>query len=263
MNQIIAPPVPAVLEIAELLEAGIKRFLLARDQLPELGKFESDIEALNLFNLVIRNIEALATLARTDLVLYPAAQVLARAIFEISVKTMWLVRSDDFMEREVRWLAHIKEEERAIERLAKISKRDGRASFQRRLRAIREFRTGVTGKLPAGYKELAGNPSMEQMLQDLGQQHLYGMYIMLAQFVHGGHSATWLYRKGLGVCKKGGEYISTSDWYLPLHAATTALRFPAVFILVQLGLEQAEVLDFRMRRRIRVALEKIKDHKQN
>jgi hypothetical protein len=77
-----------------------------------VGKFESDVEALLLFNLVIRDIEAILTLARTDLVLLPSANVLARAVFEIALKAAWIVQPDDPFDREVRWLAHLAEEER-------------------------------------------------------------------------------------------------------------------------------------------------------
>jgi hypothetical protein len=257
---IVAPPTAEVLEIADLVDIGVSRFLQAAAALPSIGKFESAVEALNLFSLAIRDLEALVTLARTDLVLLPAAQVLARAILEISVKGMWLLHPEDLMEREIRWLAHVKEEERVLERLTKSPAVGDQVATNlgKQLRQLKDFRTGVASKLPDGYRELPGNPSMDQMLQDLGQPHLYGAYIMLAQFVHGGHSATWLYRRGLGIKKEVGEYLSLTDWYIPLHAATMTLSLPAAFVLQQLGSAHAEIFDFSLRRRARIAFEGIK-----
>lgn len=264
MSKIIISPTPEILEIADLLQIGVARFLEATSALPPLGKFESDIEALNLFSLVVRNLEGLAALAKTDLVLYPSAQVLARAIFEISVKAMWLLSPEDLMEREVRWLAHVAEEERVLQRLAKrCSEHESIAkALNKNCEELKAFRIAVSHKLPEGYKELCGNPSMEQMLQDLHREHLYSMYIMLAQFVHGGHAATRLYRKNLGINKRSGEYIYARDWYVPLNIATMTLGVSARFLLERIGLSGAEVLDFSLRRRIRIALNKIDNQEQ-
>ena len=49
------------------MDNAISRFLRACDTLPPLGKFESEIEAIKLFNLVVRNIEAIVELAKADL----------------------------------------------------------------------------------------------------------------------------------------------------------------------------------------------------
>jgi hypothetical protein len=128
MSNILMPPTPEILHIADSVERAIGQFLGARETIPPLGKFESDVEALLLFTLVIRDIEAILTLARTDLVLLPSACVLARAVFEIAVKAAWMVHPDDPFDREVRWLAHLAEEERLYKAVSESAVKFGRNS---------------------------------------------------------------------------------------------------------------------------------------
>ena len=113
-------PITREVEVAcEELDRAIGLFLEARKTLPPLGRYESEIEAVNLFALAIRDIEGVVALAREDLVLLPPAMAAARAAFEAAVKGAWIVDVDDPFEREVRWLAHLKAEERFYERVAK------------------------------------------------------------------------------------------------------------------------------------------------
>ena len=65
----IVPMTAAVQEACKELEAAVGLFLDARRTLPALGRYESEVEALNLFYLAIRNIEGVIALARADLVL--------------------------------------------------------------------------------------------------------------------------------------------------------------------------------------------------
>jgi len=57
MSNIVIPPTPTILRIASLLDQAVSRFLLVRETVPPLGKFESDIEAMKLLNLIVRDIE--------------------------------------------------------------------------------------------------------------------------------------------------------------------------------------------------------------
>src|ERR1700691_3210409 len=145
MSNIVIPPTPTILRIASLIDQAISRFLQVRETVPPLGMFESDIEAMKLLNLVIRDIEAIVELAKVDLVLVPAANVLARAVFEIAVKAAWMVTPDDPFDRELRWLAHLQEEERMHKRIAgKVERLGGNPSgFQQRHDSIHAFRMGV------------------------------------------------------------------------------------------------------------------------
>ena len=255
------PPTPGILRMADLIEQAVGRFLEARDTIPPLGKFESDVEALLLFNLVIRDTEAILTLARTDLVLLPSANVLARAVFEIALKAAWIVQPDDPFDREVRWLAHLAEEERLHKAASEsVAKSGGNpAMFKQRHAEIRDFRTGVARALPAGYSELPGNPGVEGMLENLGQKQMYFLYRVLAQYVHGGHASTWLYRKGLGTLKQGGEFISPKEWHTPLNTAWKNLQVFGETILRSL---KSEVPEFLTVEEI-VCLDRELDHLRN
>jgi len=84
----IIPITPEIETACAAIERSIRRFLDARATFPRLGRYESQIEALNLFNLTIRNTEGVLSLARTDLVLLPAAAAVARATLETGVKAM-------------------------------------------------------------------------------------------------------------------------------------------------------------------------------
>jgi hypothetical protein len=247
MSNIVMPPTPLIFHLADSVENAVGRFLEALRTIAALGKYESDYEAVLLFNLVIQDIEAILTLARTDLVTLPAANVLARSVFEIALKAAWIVQPDDPFEREVRWLAHLGEEERLLKAASESATRNGGnpAIFQQKGALIRDFRTGVARALPAGYSQLRGNPSVEKMLQDFGQEQTYTLYRLLAQYVHGGHSATWLYRKNLGNLKELGLFISPAGWQAPFDMAWKNLLVFGQSVLRSLKSETPEFLTDR------------------
>jgi len=209
MATIQVPPTPEILRLTDSIERAIGRFLEARKSIPPLGKYESEDESVLLFNLATRDVEGILALARTDLVLLPAANVLARAVFEIGLKAAWMVRPDDPFDREVRWLAHLAEEERLLKALSESAAKYGGNPivFRQQHDQIRDFRTGVARLLPAGYSELPGSPSIEGMLENLGQKQTYSIYRLLAQYVHGGNASTWLYRRNFGTLKQIGDFI--------------------------------------------------------
>jgi Family of unknown function (DUF5677) len=244
VSNIVMPPTTKILKIAETLDQAVGQFMSAAQTIPPRGKFESDAEALLLFILVIRDIEAILALARTDLVLLPSANVLARAVFEIALKAAWMVQPDDPFDREVRWLAHLAEEERLHKAISESVTKSGGdpVVFKERHAQIKEFRAGVAKILPSGYSELKGNPGVERMLENLDQKHMYSLYRLLAQYVHGGHASTGLYRKGLGTLKQGGEFISPGEWYLPLWSAWKNLQIFGEYLLEHLKAERPTFL---------------------
>jgi hypothetical protein len=79
MSNVVAKPIPAILEVCNLLDGAIGSFLDARQTIPSLGRWEAEVEVISLFNLVVRDIESIVELAKIDLVLLPAACVLARS----------------------------------------------------------------------------------------------------------------------------------------------------------------------------------------
>ena len=244
------PATPEVSRACDALDAGIGYFLRARGETRGYAKYESSVESMNLFNLCIRHIEGVVTLAREDLVLLPAAQACARAALETAAKGAWMVDDNDAFVREARWLAHLQEEERVYQRSAKRYADMGHdaSSLLKRCALIREFREGVTGKMPAHIEVAKHNPSVDDMLTLLDGKVLYPLYIYLSQFVHGGHLATSLYRSGLGIYRKAGEYIEPSDWFVPLRISWLSLTQLGALALWRLGrrskaLSSVEVLD--------------------
>src|SRR5436190_16883559 len=76
----------------DLLDEGVSQVRGAIRGLPQTEyRYEADTEAGLLLLLIIRNVEAVTTLARRDLVLLPAAIVVARAAFEASTLACWLL----------------------------------------------------------------------------------------------------------------------------------------------------------------------------
>src|ERR1039458_5624139 len=72
------------------------------------------------------------------------------------------------------------------------------------------------------------------------------LYRVLAQYVHGGHASTWLYRSGLGTLKQGGEFISPPAWHAPLYITWKNLQVFGESILRSL---RSEAPDFRSEER--------------
>ena len=114
MSGTVMQPTKPIIEAAEFLESAVGRFLQARTTFPKLGKYESDLEALNLFYLVVRHVEAICTLANRDLVLLPSALAIGRAAFESTSKILWMLHPEHAFERETRWLAHLADEEKYL-----------------------------------------------------------------------------------------------------------------------------------------------------
>jgi hypothetical protein len=249
----VIPATPDVTLACDALDNVITRFLDARGTLPHIGEFESHVEAMNLFYLAIRNVEGTVELARRDLVLAPAGMVLARAALETAVKAAWMVNADDPFEREVRWLAHLAEEERFHQRVAsRLSKAGASGEASERTAAIiRTFREQVTERLPAHVAPRHRNPTIDDMLTDLGARGLNLAYINLSQFTHGSHVATSTYRRNLGAMKQFGEFVSPSSWFQPLSVCWLSLSGPGRLVLLRLGgnpeafLTEQDVLRFK------------------
>src|SRR5206468_8162087 len=96
--------------------------------------------------------------------------------------------------------------------------------FTQHASQLKKFGLAVQARLPSGVKAIAHNPTLDQMLASFDGKQLYPLYIYLSQFVHGGHAATWIYRKGLGTQRRAGEFIDASDWYVPFRLSWLGLR---------------------------------------
>jgi hypothetical protein len=70
------------------------------------------------------------------------------------------------------------------------------------------------------------------MLAELGGEALYFFYVSLSQTAHGEHAATWLYRAdGLGTERRSGEFITPSNWSIPLRVGFLSFTRPAQIFL--------------------------------
>lgn len=242
MQNVVLQPTPDILRLADLIDEGLVRFIKARFTVPESRKWESHVEASLLLGIVIRNAEAILDLARKDLVLLPAANVLARTVFEVTVKAAWMVQPNDPYDREINWLVHIREEARLNKQISdNVIKSGGDARiFQERASTLRDFADEVAAALPAGYAELPRNPRVEDMLETIEQGKIYPFYRLLAAYVHGGHTSTWLYRRHLGTYKEHGEFITPADWYIPLNASWSSVHLLGPYILEHLGASEPQ-----------------------
>jgi hypothetical protein len=238
----IRPPTAAASAACDAIDRVVEAFIFARSQLPP-SPYEADVEAITLFNLVIRHVEGVIALARTDLVLVPPAYASARAAFETAIKAAWMVDASDPFERETRWLVHLQEEERAHQRIAERSTDATLAARStQHAKSIREFREGVTQKLPAHVKLLKGNPNLADMSKSIGRENLYLLYIYLSQFAHGGHLATSLYRQHLGTLKKPGEFIAPTAWHLAFRLCWLSLHHPGNTVLSRVSQSRVNFL---------------------
>ncbi len=227
----VNPPNSAVATACDAIDQVIECFLEARSCLPA-SPYEADVEAVNLFNLVIRHVEGVLALARADLVLIPPAYACARASFETAAKAAWMVNADDPFEREARWLVHLEEQERVYERAAsRADDPQHTAKHSEEARTITSFRESVAKLMPSHVKLLRGNPSFEEMCRSIGGDQLYSLYIYLSQFVHGGHLASGLYRQNLGTEKKFGEFVAPSHWYIAFRLCWLSLNHPGNVVL--------------------------------
>jgi len=261
MSQTILPITEPVASVCTLLYDVVGKFIAtSRNTHPPLGKYEAEVEALNLFKIAIRNVEGVIELARRDLVLLPPALAAARTSFETAVKAAWLVNADDPFHREVRWLAHLASEESYLSRIAKQLEKLGKdvTALHQRETSIKDFRLAVDAKLPRDITRLSSTPTFKAMLTDLGGDQLYSYYMLLSQYVHGEHPGTWLYRAGgLGTEKRIGEFIKPADWFIPLRLSFLSLSHPGRVFLVRVGGEAEQFLSEDIRQKIEDQISKI------
>lgn len=214
MENIVLKPTSDINKICDLLENWIHAFLIARNTIPSLGEYEAPIESLNLMYLMIRNVESIIIMARHDLVILPSAMHLTRSVFEMAIKTLWMLAPSDEFEREVRWLAQLHTEEKYFDRFAQRMSKIGidNTDVIKTRDVISKFRLDVTGVLPKPYKTLSEIPNLADMMKDIHEEQKYFTYMLLSQYSHGTHVATGIYRRGLGTEKVFGEYITPKDW---------------------------------------------------
>jgi len=223
---VVLPATEEILAATRCVDDGVHRVLGARDRvIPWMGKYEAPIEALSLIYLVIRHAEAVGTLARGDLVMLPSALVVTRAAFETSARSQWLVYPKEVYAREARWLAHMKSEENASERLGKLTAVQGSTDHSLGVRAaeIQKFREAVSERLPPHIKRIDALPNLRAILVELGEEAKYAAYIHLSQFSHGAYHASSFYRDDPWKQRVLREAVGPLDWAPVLELTWWAL----------------------------------------
>lgn len=234
---IVRPPTQAILEAGQHLYDAVGRFIKVVPQLQDVRRYESNSESITLGWVLCRHVEAICELAKNDLVLLPAAHVVARAALETAGKILWMLKPSEVMERESRWLTHLSGEAGYYERLAKFMESQGesRPELVAQASQVREFYRGVTSQLPAGIIPQQEAPKFRNLLKDIGKEEAWAFYIELSQYAHAGSAASLLYRKHLGTAKLIGEHVEPEMWALPLGIAWFCIIHAGVEITTKLG----------------------------
>ena len=223
------PATPRVLEMCEVLDAAIGEFLAIRRDGFRVSAYESDSHAWALSNLLVRNVEGVAELARRDLVLLPAGYLAARSAFEAGVRLMWLLAPDDVFGRESRWIAMLGEgveHARALTRWIEERAGDPVAS-RRREHALRDLHEGIRQLLiDRGHTPTGALPTFAAMCRSLDLGSMYGVYRMASQYTHATWVATELYQPAVGVGRQLGEFIDDDDWSTPMGLSWWCLFYP-------------------------------------
>lgn len=237
-NTIILATTPEIRAACDRVDDAVGRALSAMSRTVSnhaaWGRYEADREAVKMFLLASRSIEGVLTLARTDLVLLPPAILAARGAFETLLKAAWLVDCDDPMDRELRWVQHLRSEERAWSRTAGHLRKAGQdptwaSSNADRTKAFREH---VEKAFPAGYVQLPGSPSVEEMIETLHEKRLYTMYTFMSQYMHGDRIASSLYDR---MTERSRDAVRPDDWSIPLKVCWISLARASRLILSRIG----------------------------
>jgi hypothetical protein len=149
--------------------------------------------SVNLLLMSARQSEAVATLANSNLTLFPAAAICARTAFEGWVIAHWLLYPDDAYEQEARYLTYVSEEEwerkRSVKRGWDIDGFDLVESIDLEL-----FREQSASKLPSTVEVGSRLPRIEDMLKEIGLENYYQQYARLSAYAHNSHSITGFFR---------------------------------------------------------------------
>lgn len=232
------PPTAGMLGVCDALDATIIQYLGEVSKL-RVGTYEADVEALLMFKLGVRQVQGVLVLARQSIALVPAAFHLARAAFECCARAAWLVNEDKPLLREARFIAHLNGEISALKRSSDRLAIHGVDVQLPRARAatLEEFSKGLSEKLhERGFTSVAQLPNFEQLVTSIGGNHLYATYIEASQYSHGGHAATWLYRRsGLGTGKQIEDSVSCWHWVTPLRMCWLALGHPGDILISRIA----------------------------
>ena len=212
----------AVLNLAATVRELGELFLAKRPMLSQkMGKWESEVEAVNLIALSATHGISAAILAQSNTSFLPAAIPLARAAMEAGTRALWLLDPDEHFDGEARWLIHVEEEIKIRMRLEAAFSQPPTNSA-----SVRDFVDGIRSRLPSNITIPKQVPKFDEMLRSIGMPEKCAVYAYLSQTVHATHHGTSHYRQHLGSMKKLGTFITAKDWFLPLSTAWLFVALP-------------------------------------
>lgn len=228
------PIQPITREVAGLCDHCdqlIEAYLAGLSERPgSIGRYESETEYFTLMKLMLRHLEGVTALARNDLILAPSANVIARTIFETSVRARWMFLPIDPYEREVRWILFLRTGTEQAKKLAKSPHLDASTAkaFKERADTYSRFDQGILEKLfELGYTVPKQAPNLWEMLKDLAEPEFYNQYVLLSADAHSNFEAASRFKSNLGTAKVLGERTSPGDWGLPFQVAWQAFYLAA------------------------------------
>ncbi|MBE2282717.1 MAG: hypothetical protein IAE77_04565 [Prosthecobacter sp.] len=243
MSNPIQPPSDEVRAVCDHCDRLIEAYLAELTTRPNsIGRYESEVEFFTLMKLMLRHFESLTVLARDDLVLAPSGNLIARTIFETSVRARWMFVPLDPYEREVRWVLFLRSGTTHAKKLAEsthipkalISAYDSRKS------AYDGFDADICELLAKmDYQIPKQAPNVWEMLKELKEPYLYSFYVLLSAYAHSNFEAASLYKRGLGGAKKLGEFTCVADWLLPFDVAWKSFFLAARDFLAQIEADVA------------------------
>jgi hypothetical protein len=165
-------------------------FFDSRRGLPAPTKYEADLAAFKLMEVVFQHVNAVKQIAALDKPgsHYVSAWVLLRSTFEVALTAYWLVIDDDWQEREARWLGWMAGEEDFQRRLAgdiRPLNEEGSRRLLLYAEELKRRRIEISGLLPIDSREK--RPNIAEMLQKCGiEKEYYIAYRVGSQLTHGG-----------------------------------------------------------------------------
>ena len=234
MNPVLKPT-PQVLAACDHCDKLIGAYLGGVKSRPQsFGRYESEVEYFTLMKLMLRHFESILALAREDLVLAPSATVIARVLFETSIKARWMLTPIDPFEREGRWIQFFQSGIVQAEKLKKSEHTPPQVVEllnKKHMDYVYFYDAIKDALLSRGYTTGKSIPKVKEMLEELAEPHLYDDYIYLSAYTHSNYEAAILYKKYLGETKQIGEFTSMSDWVMPIDIAYKAFYYAAKVFL--------------------------------
>jgi hypothetical protein len=216
-----SPPPQQVLAACDQIDRIIEAYLEALSHADLSRRFEAPMEVYSMLKVMLRFSESIISLARDDLVLLPAANVIARSLLEVGYRSMWLLQANDPFEREGRWLAYLRDgikHYRALTKASSLSELQ-RQRFSQIADTHEKFANDMQVLLTAEGNKPPRFPSFREVASVTALPECYHLFVLLSAFTHSNVMSLQLYRRHLGTAKEFGEFIGAADWALSLSVA--------------------------------------------